>query len=132
MHRLFVLGITFISIFFIGLNSQAQQKCVDLLRSEPDHFWWGEARFLAPNEPYPEKATPILDQAPEGMIVGVGSERLLFDFLLKKSPTTYVVSIDLDPGIVRFHQINSVLLKMTPLRSLSVYQKLQNWWLIPL
>lgn len=67
-------------------------------------------KFILPNEIRPYAASKILAQANGELIVTVGSERALFDYLLTPNASSLLV-VDHDPGIVLFHRINSIVLR---------------------
>ncbi len=117
-------------ILSLSVNLFASDLCLQFLdanyeKLKHEALNYENAKFLIPNETQPERSTPILDNAKDGIIVGVGSERVIFDFLLKKSRTPYVVAVDSDPGIVQFHHMNSLLLRITPPGDILTYQKLR-------
>ncbi|MBI4925693.1 MAG: hypothetical protein HY843_07195, partial [Bdellovibrio sp.] len=68
--------------------------------------------FIAPNEPHPEGAKPILNQAISGIYISVGTERGFIAAALAQK-ITHLVLLDVDPGVVLFNIINIALLQMS-------------------
>jgi hypothetical protein len=67
------------------------------------------------------------------MIMTVGSERLLFDHLMytrrpgfREADPAVTVSIDVDPGISRFHRVNALLLRAAGLGDMITYRRLRT------
>lgn len=116
------MGLAFFILVFC--NSVLAINCQDIFRSKLD-VYGAEVPFIAPNEPHPVHAKPILDQAPAGVLLSVGSERVLFNYLLKKSETPFVMAVDQDPGILQFHRINEILFRITPYGDVETYRKLR-------
>lgn len=65
--------------------------------------------FLGPNEHHPALLEPHLAGAPEGVYVGVGTERTLMAAALMPHVTA-VLQTDCDPDVVLYNQINAALL----------------------
>lgn len=82
--------------------------------------------FVVPNEIRPYDAKDLINPAPRGAYVVVGGERALFDYLMAKDENVMtLIAVDMDPGIIRFHLLNSILLRMTPDRNTEIYRKLR-------
>lgn len=68
--------------------------------------------FLTPNERNPVEAQAILNEAPGGAYISVGTERSTIGASLANN-TTSLWMIDVDPKAVAFNQINILLLKLS-------------------
>ncbi|WP_413578394.1 hypothetical protein ACLVWU_07625 [Bdellovibrio sp. HCB290] len=92
-----------------------------------DYFSGGkESRghiYIIPNEINPESARPIIQKAPEGVYISVGAERGILGALQSES-ITHLVQVDLVPEVVRYNQINVILLKVS--KSLSDFIQLRT------
>lgn len=81
--------------------------------------------YLVPNERYPLDAQPALVRAGPGIIAGPGSERVLFDFLMAES-STHVLALDIDPDIIKFHKLNSILCRISPPGERETYRRIRT------
>jgi hypothetical protein len=68
--------------------------------------------YLAPNERYPATAAPVFENAPLGVYVTVGTERGFMSASLTPK-ATHLVLIDIDPEVILFDRINTLLLKIS-------------------
>jgi hypothetical protein len=80
--------------------------------------------FIVPNEKRPIDAQSIFEAAPQGIIVGPGTERMLYNAVMNPN-ATHVVVTDIDRFVIRFHQINNLLLKITPAGNREAYKSLR-------
>lgn len=97
--------------------------CSQILDSLP---WDDNDSFLVPNETRPHDASNILQQVGPGAIVGVGSERLIFNFLLApEGKDRSILAVDNNPNIIVFHQVNKILLKIASDSDVDAYRKLR-------
>ena len=67
--------------------------------------------YVLPNELNPEIAVDIFKGAPEGVYVTVGAERGLLAATLAPN-VTHLLQVDLVPEVVRYNQLNVILLKV--------------------
>src|SRR5689334_21034314 len=77
--------------------------------------------FIISTEMVIGRARPILEKAPSGLFVTVGSERG-FRGASMAPGTTHLLLLDFSPSIVRFNRMNAELLKAPTLRE---YRKLR-------
>jgi len=87
--------------------------------------------FYSPNEEYPQNLIPILQEAPGGAYMTVGTERGFIGASLY-SGISHLVLMDIDPKAVLFNQMNIALLKMAKDRNHYLHLRLnatQNEWL---
>src|SRR4051794_16512448 len=67
--------------------------------------------FVSPNEWHIEDTQPILEHAPSGVVISVGTE--LGPMLTVLNPNaTHLIMADYDPQVVQFNQINIALLSL--------------------
>lgn len=75
----------------------------------------GEKMFdspsLVPNEPHPAISQPILDAAPAGALISVGTERA-FAAASAAAHFTHLLMVDMDPNVIFFNRFNLALLKL--------------------
>jgi len=82
--------------------------------------------FLVPNEIHPMHAKDLLRKVPKGgILLAVGTERLLYDFLLSGADAALVIGIDVDHNVNTFHYLNSILLRLVPRGDMALYQRLR-------
>ena len=67
--------------------------------------------FVVPNEVNPERAKPILERAPAGAYLSVGTERGFVGAALAPK-VDHLVFLDRDPQVVLFDQMNTELLQL--------------------
>ena len=68
--------------------------------------------FTVPNERNPERALKVYKQAPKGVYVSVGTERGFIG--AANSPrVTHLLLLDVDNEVVRYNQVNTILLKIS-------------------
>ena len=67
--------------------------------------------YVIPNEINPESARSILKNAPTGVYLSVGAERGLLGAIMSPN-ITHLIQIDLVPEVVRYNQLNVILLKL--------------------
>lgn len=60
-----------------------------------------------------------------GFVLGVGSERVIFDYLMTPAATG-ILAVDYDPEIITFHIINSFILDSLPLGDMKSYQEFRT------
>lgn len=83
-------------------------------------------RFIAPNETFPQDARPIFAAAQPGVLLAVGTERVLLDYLMTDpNKDIEVVAIDGDPNVHIFHRLNQILIKGTRTGDLADYRELR-------
>lgn len=68
--------------------------------------------FLKPNEVMPHRAKPILEQAPAGALVSVGSERGILT-AVQSDQITHLIMVDHMPSICAYNNINFALIKLS-------------------
>lgn len=66
---------------------------------------------LVPNEPQPALSQPILDAAPAGALISVGTERA-FAAASAAAHFTHLLMVDMDPNVIFFNRFNFALLKL--------------------
>lgn len=71
--------------------------------------YWG--RYLSPNEPYPQRARPILRCSPAGIYLSVGTERSFAGAALTPKVTHLVVA-DYDAAVIDYNRINTALMQL--------------------
>lgn len=74
------------------------------------------ADFLAPNELNPENQLPILENAPQGIHISVGTERGFIGAAMNPSSTGLIL-VDRDAAVVRYNAINIALLELAENRA---------------
>ncbi len=84
----------------------------------------GDKDFLPPNEQQPLQVAPILAEAPEGVLVSVGSDRVNFNDVLHPKFTD-IIAADYCDDIVLFHSVNRLLLRASPPKDRNFYYKLR-------
>lgn len=67
--------------------------------------------FTSPNEHNPQSSEKILEQAPEGIYVSVGTERGLIGAGFTKNPT-HIILVDVDPDVVKYNRYNVAMIKL--------------------
>lgn len=67
--------------------------------------------YLVPNETHPCDIKELLDQAKEGTLISVGTERSFIDAALCKNCTT-LVTIDVNPRVKAYNDFNTLLLRI--------------------
>lgn len=68
--------------------------------------------YIRPNEGMPQRAKGILEQAPEGVYMAVGTERGIFG-AIQSPKVTHLLMVDANPHICAFNNINFALIKMS-------------------
>lgn len=91
---------------------------------KPAEVQVSDGYFLAPNEQFPRDAHVVFEKAKPGLLVGPGSERMLFDAILAPE-ATHVLVLDIDDAIIRFHRLNTALLKAVPPKARQEYTNLR-------
>ena len=72
--------------------------------------------YFGPNETYPHRMRAITKDAPEGIYLGVGTERCLMAAVLNPQ-IKFLILADHDPRIVLYNQINGALLRLASHRA---------------
>lgn len=111
--------VLFLALSFFGGMLQAQ---IISWPQIPTKEVPGYVDFIAPNEKTPIAQLPILNLAPEGFLMSVGSERGFISASLSPQ-ITGVLFVDRTLGITLFNQINIALLSVSAERE--VYLKLR-------
>jgi hypothetical protein len=70
----------------------------------------GQKGYLIPNEERPQDAFPILRSAPQGVYIAPGTERAFIGAAASRA--THLLTVDMDPRIVFFNQLNIILLRL--------------------
>ena len=78
--------------------------------------------YFKPNEPYPARALPVFQAAPEGAYVSVGTERGFIGAALSPR-VTHLILVDRDVGINNYNRINVLLLRMA--KDIADYRRLR-------
>lgn len=69
--------------------------------------------FLPPNEVNPSAAKSLFSEIQPGVLLSVGTERVLFDYLLSPvGKIKRVIAMDFEHDVLRFHSLNRILLKL--------------------
>lgn len=79
--------------------------------------------FVEPNELHPWDQTALLEKAPAGVHLSVGTERGFLGFSMNQA-ATHLLLIDVDSQVVRFNQMNIGLLAVSD--EMGTYNKLRN------
>ncbi len=69
--------------------------------------------FFSPNEYGPQFAVPLIQGAPEGVYITVGTERA-FTVASSTPEISHLLIVDADPMVILFNKINIALLKASP------------------
>lgn len=86
--------------------------------------------WISPNEYFPEALKWVLKEAPNGLVISVGSERGFIDLALAKN-VTHLLLTDNNRAVVLFNSINIALLKLAENQASYLYLRLdatiENW-----
>lgn len=110
MHRLFsILTLSFITF---GAHAHFLDLPDDRFRETCLRATYTEMSFIRPNETMPQRAKPILEKAPSGAYISVGTERAIFG-AIQSPKVTHLIFLDHSSHICAFNNINIALLKLS-------------------
>ncbi|MBL7555282.1 MAG: hypothetical protein JNM24_05620 [Bdellovibrionaceae bacterium] len=98
-------------IFSIPLLSYAAGGFTEDLMNLPANEKMFKSPSLVPNEPQPAISQPILNAAPAGALISVGTERA-FSAAAVAPHFTHLLMVDMDPNVILFNRFNLALLKL--------------------
>lgn len=91
---------------FLDLPEDMSDPCFQ------NSFFEPEKGFIRPNETMPHRGAEILQKAPEGVYISVGTERGLMS-VIQAPKVTHLLLVDRDEHVCRYNNINFALLKMS-------------------
>lgn len=103
-----ILVASFFLHFFLNLFSDAQVLNIPQPKHIEQTDWSGG--FIDPNEKGIKDLKPIMKTIQPGIIVSIGSERALFDYLLAPEGS-FLIAVDVDPLVIRYNKMILALIK---------------------
>lgn len=76
-----------------------------------ERAWKSDHTYYVPNEQFPQDGRGVLEKAPPGIYVSVGSERGFIGASLTKQPEG-ILFLDSSPKVTAFNRANAILLKI--------------------
>ena len=109
-----MLRLVFVGIFFCAQTMCLEQTVADFqsLLDRLDISTEDKTKFIAPNERRPYEMKPLIESAPEGLYIGLGSERTWFA-LGHGEKWRGAILIDQNPNVAIYNQINLALLRVS-------------------
>jgi hypothetical protein len=98
------------SSHFFSLLLLAQALHAQFINFSSQEVAFEKASYILPNENEPELALPIWKDSPKGIYVGVGTDRVFMG--TAHSNATYLLALDLEPGIVAYNRMMIEMLKI--------------------
>ncbi len=113
-----------LSIFLCGLTFASNVRAEPLIKLVAEQVQKLDYVFIAPNEKHPQNSRDILAQAPDGVLVSVGTERGFISASLGAG-IDHLIQLDSSFEVVAYNQINAVLLALSRTREDYLFLRFQ-------